>query len=443
MPLSSTCLLAILQRHFGVWLYTISTETLSYSAAWLEAIIADGETEIRSPRAFLKLVYRHDRQKLLKNLRQLSARITSHFNCELRLQCYNGHMHRIELNGVVAKRDFDGSVACIVGTATSVHSRTLHEESLYDLCQNLQSSEARYRALLHDAKSPIIVMDSDTEEIVDVNNATSTVTGYFKAELLKMKMGDLIETLNYNSYPEDAGTAEGTGDTIRAAADKYQIRHEQRLRCKNRGEIMVDISCSNVSVQNRNLRQCILHDVSLHKRTQEALRHMASHDPLTGLPNRDLLSKRLESAVNQAHQHGNLVAVCFADLNKFKQVNDEFGHDVGDFILKNFAARLGGSIRNSDTAARLGGDEFIFILRSFDRVSAIEQAVKKVIRHLNVPYGINNTSIDVHCSIGISIYPLSGTNACELLRRADKAMYYAKKNALPFYFWTEADSKLD
>ncbi|MFA5700330.1 MAG: diguanylate cyclase [Desulfuromonas sp.] len=439
MPASSTRLLAILQRHFGVWLYSVSTGTLSYSAAWLEEIIVDGETNLRSPRAFLQLVHSHDRQKLLKNLRQLHAGLYSRFSCELRLLCQDGHAHRIELNGVVVEHGPNGGVANIVGTATSVHARALHEESLYDLCQNLQSSEARYRALMHDAKSPIIVMDSDTEEIVDANHATSAVTGYFKAELLKMKMGDLIETSECKSCPEVIG---GTRNTIGGMAEKCHPHRELSLKCKNRREIMVDISCSNVSVQNRNLRQCILHDVSMHKRAEEALRHMASHDPLTGLANRDLLSKRLESAIAQARNHKNLVAVCFADLNKFKQVNDLFGHDVGDFVLKNFAARLAGSIRNSDTAARLGGDEFIFILRDFDHVSAIEQAVGKIIGHLNVPYGINNTSIDVHCSIGISIYPLTDSNAYELLQKADKAMYYAKKNALPFYLWTEADPAL-
>ncbi|MDY0212383.1 MAG: diguanylate cyclase [Desulfuromonadaceae bacterium] len=439
MSVPNTRLLSILQRHFGIWQYSVPTETLSYSAAWLAEIIVDEETKTRSPRSFLRLVCRNDRQKLLKNLRQLHAGLNSSFSCELRLLCPDGHAHRIELNGVVAERGINGGVTSIVGTATSVHARTQHEESLYDLFQNLQSSEARYRALMHDAKSPIIVMDCDTEEIVDVNNAASTVTGYFKAELLKMKMRDLIETSNCGSCPEVTGI---TRTNVRDAADKCQTHRELSLKCKNRSELMVDISCSNVSVQNRNLRQCILHDISLHKRAEEALRHMASHDPLTGLPNRDLLSKRLESALKQANEHNNLVAVCFADLNKFKQVNDMFGHDMGDFVLKNFAARLAGSIRNSDTAARLGGDEFIFILRDFDRVSAIEQAVNKIIGHLNVPYGVNGTSVDVRCSIGISIYSDPGTNAFELLQRADKAMYHAKKNALPYYTWTEVDQEL-
>ncbi len=430
MPISNARFLAILQRHFGTWLHSIPTDTLSYSAAWLEEILADGETEIRSPRAFLRLVYRYDRQILLKKLRQLNTGHHSSFSCDVRILLCGGHLHRIELRGVVAERDINGDISSVVGTATNIHARTMHEESLYDLCQNLQSSEARYRALMHDAKSPIIVMDADTDEIVDVNNAASKVTGFFEAELLKMKMGDLIATPRSASRPEVPETA----------VDECQHHREMHLKCKNRKEIMVDISCSNVSVQNRNLRQCILHDVSLHKRTEEALRHMASHDSLTGLANRDLLSKHLENAIAQAHQHKNMVAVCFADLDKFKQVNDIYGHDVGDFILKNFAARLTGSIRNSDTAARLGGDEFIFILRDFDHSKGIEQAVGKIIGHLNVPYGVNSTNIDVNCSIGISIYPHAGTNAWELLQKADKAMYYAKKNALPFYIWPETET---
>lgn len=417
---------ALLQQHFGIWTYSISGAQLDYSPAWLSGIVGTEEKLIRTPRAFLRLIHPDDRSKMIKKLRKLRNGTTSRIECELRLMCGDTHIHRIEIHAVAAERDPRGVVTAIIGTARSVHARSLHEEALYDLCQNLQSSETRYRALLQDAKSPIIVLDSDTKEIVDVNNAASTVTGYSKSELLGMGLNDLVET------PDNAR---------RSFCGERGTKKDLRLKCKSGIKIAVDISCSNVSVQNRNLIQCIVHDVSLRKRTEDTLRYMASHDHLTGLPNRNLLTKQLEKAIRNADAHGHMIAACFVDLNKFKQVNDVFGHDAGDTILKNFSARLSGAIRSSDMAARLGGDEFIFILEDLPNAQAAVKIVKKIIPRLNFPYGIEHESIEVNCSIGISTYPVNSSNALELLYNADKAMYYAKQNALDYYLWPKDNNE--
>jgi diguanylate cyclase (GGDEF)-like protein len=129
------------------------------------------------------------------------------------------------------------------------------------------------------------------------------------------------------------------------------------------------------------------------------------------------------------------------DLNKFKQVNDIFGHEAGDTILKNFAARLSSSIRSSDIAARLGGDEFIFILDNLTDADAAVKIVRKIIPRLDLPYGIEEKSIEVNCSIGISTYPAAGTTALELMHTADKAMYHAKNNGMAFYLWPVKDAR--
>lgn len=135
------------------------------------------------------------------------------------------------------------------------------------------------------------------------------------------------------------------------------------------------------------------------------------------------------------------MAVCFADLNKFKQVNDVYGHDVGDTILKSFAARLLGAIRKNDTAARLGGDEFIFVLENLATAEEVAGVMKHIIQRLNIPYGIQGENIEVNCSIGVSVYPAHGSKPLDLLHLADKAMYHAKGNALDFYLWQEEESK--
>jgi diguanylate cyclase (GGDEF)-like protein/PAS domain S-box-containing protein len=428
MPVTTEQVFALLQRHFGVWVYSVSETLLDYDPAWLGGILGRDETNIRSPRAFLRLVHPVDRCKLIKKYRHLCAGSTVNIGCELRLRCPGGHDHRIEIHAVAAICDAQGNRPFITGTAASIHARTQQEESLYDLCQKLQSSETRYRALLHDARSPIIVMDSDTRTIVDVNNATSTVSGYSKEELLHMKMNDLIE-MPKRRYDLFSGNTKSAGSG-----------EDSNLKCKSGMKIAVDISCSNVSVQGRNLTQCIFHDISLRKHTEETLRFMANHDPLTRLPNRNLLARHLEQALHRARKGSHVVAVCFVDLNKFKQVNDIFGHEAGDTILKNFAARLSSSIRSSDIAARLGGDEFIFILDNLNDADAAVKIVRKIIPRLDLPYGIEEKSIEVNCSIGISTYPAAGTTALELMHTADKAMYHAKNNGMIFYLWPAKDA---
>ncbi|MFO7830981.1 MAG: diguanylate cyclase [Desulfuromonadaceae bacterium] len=420
MPVATDRILSLLQQHFGVWVYSVQEARLNYCPTWLNTIVGTREETTRSPRSFLHLIHPDDRTKLIKKLHLLYSGSTTRIECEMRLMCVDRHIHRIEINAVAADRDQYGIADAIIGTATSVHARSLQEESLYDLCQNLQSSETRYRALLQDAKSPIIVLDSNTKEIVDVNNSASTVTGYSKRELLGMGMNDLVE------IPDDAR---------HSTCGERETRNDMSLICKSGTKIAVDISCSNVSVQDRNLTQCIIHDISLRKHTEDTLRHMASHDPLTGLPNRTMIADQLEKALHNADALGHVIAVCFADLNKFKHVNDVFGHEAGDIILKNFAARLSGAIRHSDMAARLGGDEFIFILENLPNAEAATKIVKKIIPRLNFPYGIEHESIEVNCSIGISTYPTAGSSSLELLHNADKAMYYAKKNALDYHLW--------
>lgn len=423
MSVSIQELFSLFQQHFGIWVYNLQPGCIDYSPAWLGDILASEETEIRSPRAILRLVHPLDRAKLIKKLRQLYKGDNAHIECKLRLSCADTTYHRIEIQAIAAERDLHGNATCICGTATSVQAREVQEEALYDLCQKLQSSETRYRALLNDAQSPIVVMDTVSGRIEDVNNAASSVTGYSRAELLEMKMIDLVEM--------------GEGEQYLATGRRNNIPKERILKCKYGKQIAVEISCSNVSIQDRNLTQCIIHDVSLRKRNEDTLRHMASHDPLTGLPNRNLLAEHLENAMSDADAHGHKVGVCFVDLNKFKQINDVFGHDLGDTILKNFAARLLGAIRKSDTAARLGGDEFIFILGELTDSDAAIRVVKNIIRRLNIPYGIEGRNIDVNCSIGISIYPDTGSSALELMQNADKAMYHAKNNALDYHLWAQ------
>ena len=423
MVISSQHHLELLQQHFGAWSFQINPPKLLYSPKWLAQTTGRDETAIRPLRELLRLVHPTDRHKLIEQIRQLCIGKRPRIDCEIRLQQDEKEFHWIELSAVIAAYAENGAPEMLLGSARSINSRAMHEEALYDLCQKLQASETRYRALLHDAKSPILVIDCNSKAIVDVNSATTRVTGFSKDELLKMKADELI--------------LDPHNQCCRCDTADYSVPgQELSLQCKSGKRLQVELSCSNVSIQDRKLQQCIVHDITLRKRTEDSLRYMACHDPLTGLPNRTLLGQRLEDALEKARKHENLVAVCFVDLNKFKQVNDVFGHDVGDHILTAFAKRLENSIRSSDTAARLGGDEFIFVLGNIYSVETIKQVIEKAIEVLNVPYRVDAKTIKIECSIGVSIFPYAGADPMELLHNADQAMYHAKNNALSYHIYS-------
>lgn len=160
---------------------------------------------------------------------------------------------------------------------------------------------------------------------------------------------------------------------------------------------------------------------------EEAMQHMAFHDTLTGLPNRKLFFDRFTMAMAQADRDKEKVAIAMFDLDKFKNVNDTYGHDVGDLLLKASAECLVDLLRKTDTVARFGGDEFVLILPRLKDVHGASRAADKIIESCQKTFILNGHSLSVAMSIGISIYPDDGQDADTLVKNADIAMYRAKQ----------------
>ena len=156
--------------------------------------------------------------------------------------------------------------------------------------------------------------------------------------------------------------------------------------------------------------------------------HMAHHDALTGLPNRTLLADRVGQAIARAHRSGGKLAVLFLDLDRFKNVNDSFGHAVGDMLLTAVSARLTASRREEDTVARLGGDEFIVSIPDVSDAAEAESVAARILSDLAKPFTINGHHLHADVSIGIALYPRDGDTAETLMRNADTAMYHAKES---------------
>ncbi len=169
-------------------------------------------------------------------------------------------------------------------------------------------------------------------------------------------------------------------------------------------------------------------DITEKKDFEEPLRHMAQYDALTKLPNRALFSDRLQqifSTAKRTHEHFGLM---YIDLDKFKPINDNYGHEAGDQLLKEASHRMQSCVRESDTVARIGGDEFVVLLASLKHDSDAQEVGEKIRLALNLPFKISGNMLNISSSIGVAIYPAHGDNEKELVKNADLAMYYAKEN---------------
>ena len=168
---------------------------------------------------------------------------------------------------------------------------------------------------------------------------------------------------------------------------------------------------------------------------------MATHDSLTGLPNRTLLSDRLTMGLALSRRSGNRLAVLMLDLDRFKAINDTLGHSVGDQLLKAVGEQLAGIIRKSDTVARIGGDEFVLVLPQISQANDVTKLAQRILDVFREPFVFDGHRLDITTSIGIAIYPEDGKEIESLLKNADAAMYWAKEHGRdPYRFYGGEDT---
>jgi diguanylate cyclase (GGDEF)-like protein/PAS domain S-box-containing protein len=177
-----------------------------------------------------------------------------------------------------------------------------------------------------------------------------------------------------------------------------------------------------------------LRDVTMEKNQVLQLRHQAMHDGLTDLPNRTMLYETLEQSIQTSRTNGSMLALLLMDLDRFKEVNDTFGHQFGDLLLQQVAFRLRNQLRTGDTVARLGGDEFAIVLADTPDSTAVARTARNILNALEQPVIVDGQVLEVGASIGIALYPSHGTDARMLLRRADVAMYAAKQAQTGYSF---------
>ena len=236
---------------------------------------------------------------------------------------------------------------------------------------------------------------------------------------LGFEPGELIGRSAFEVY---ADSSEGVAG-VRRALDGESVRMTIDV-----GDRTFDVQLVPLAGDARFAALGLSIDVTEHRLVREQLEHLALHDPLTGLPNRALLLDRLDQAIRAARREESGAALLLMDLDRFKEVNDRFGHPAGDELLRQVASRLRASVREVDTVARLGGDEFAIVLPGAALIAA-GRVARTVRRSLETPFASHGELLDVQPSVGVALVPDHGEDADTLLRRADIAMYVAKRTS--------------
>jgi diguanylate cyclase (GGDEF)-like protein/PAS domain S-box-containing protein len=284
----------------------------------------------------------------------------------------------------------------------------------------LQESEKRMRSVLDNVSDGLATIDQ-AGIIESANPAVGKLFGYAEEELKGQQADILIAT------------------THRSAFDNYLQRrlnldipvsgaHETMGKRKNGSLFPLEFVVSSMQVGSRHLFIATLRDISERKAHTDALEYQALHDALTGLPNRSLFGDRLRQALLAARRNQKMFGVLLLDLDRFKDINDSLGHDRGDSLLQEVTARLRGVLRATDTIARLGGDEFAVLTTDAKHPEDVVATAKKIIASLEGPFAIGDQMVETGASIGIAMYPVHGDDPSTLLRRADVAMYVAKRS---------------
>lgn len=311
-----------------------------------------------------------------------------------------------------------------VAIVDDINSRKRVEEALHAAHQfNLE--------VISNAHEGIVVYDRDLRYVL-WNPSMERLTGLPAGQVLLRPALDVFPHLRESSVDELLIRALN-GETVRSPDTEYRVAETAKT-----GWV------SATYAPHRDAEGHIVGvigtivDVTERKRSEEQLRYQALHDVLTDLPNRTLLHDRLHQALAAARRHDKGLALLLLDLDRFKEVNDTFGHHCGDLLLRQVGIRLRSALRDSDTIGRLGGDEFAVIVPNVD-AEGVMTVVQRLLGALREPFALTHQTFDIAASIGIAQYPDHGSDADILLQRADVAMYSAKRNGGGYAVYAAAE----
>lgn len=315
------------------------------------------------------------------------------------------------------------------------------------LRNEVAENERHFRFIAENSVDVIWTMDLATRRLTYISPSVLALRGFTAAEVMQQNLYDwmtaesaeqVLATLEDAIVRWNAGDRRDTKRTLaiqQPHKDGHLIHTEvvTTLHANDAGEL--------VSVLG------VTRDISERKASEEMMHNLAFYDALTKLPNRRLLQDRLQQAMITAHREQQKMALLFIDLDHFKPVNDQYGHQTGDWLLKMVARRMLNCVRESDTVARMGGDEFVVLLPGPIEKEQVLPIAEKIHARLNQSFEMSDgTPLSIACCIGIALYPEHGKNQKQLLKHGDQAMYQAKesgRNQIQFFTPALARSEPD
>ncbi|MCK4743197.1 MAG: diguanylate cyclase [Sulfuriflexus sp.] len=292
-----------------------------------------------------------------------------------------------------------------------------------------------YKFMIQNSQDVIYTTDSNGV-FTFINSRAECLLGFSESELI----GKHYSVLVYHEDIEDANKQ--FYEQIEPGCESKS--YELRLKCKlgDGGPILFDIRSipfpylieNNgiyvVDVTTKSIlgTYCMARDITERKRVEDVINHSAHHDFLTGLPDKLLINDRIDAAIAQSRRSKKIFAVLFLDLDGFKDVNDTYGHSMGDALLQAVSARIRSCVREIDTLARVGGDEFMLLVSQIDERSGVHKIAEKIIHEIEKPYTLMGSEMTLSASIGVAMYPDDGETKDELVSNADMAMYHVKRS---------------
>jgi diguanylate cyclase (GGDEF)-like protein/PAS domain S-box-containing protein len=301
-----------------------------------------------------------------------------------------------------------------------------HEFLSYAVVRDISARKATENTLemaaqvFENSRDAIAITDRQ-HRVLAVNQAFSDITGFAAQDIVGAELPHLRTGEHEPNFYQQIWN-------YVAANDHWEGEVWSERKNGEAYPVWVALTAIRDGVDQVSNYMAILSDITDRKRVEEHTRHLAEHDFLTDLPNRVLFLDRLHQALASARRKQTRVAIMFVDLDRFKGINDSFGHHVGDAVLREVAARLTGCVRGVDTVSRQGGDEFVVILADIGGVDQAAHVANSVMAAVAQPVQFDGSVVNLSVSIGISIYPTDGEDLDTLLKHADVAMYHAKQN---------------
>lgn len=334
-------------------------------------------------------------------------------NYALKIHHKDGHLTSILFNATVYRNEA-GQIAGIFAAARDITDIELIQQAL-------KSSEDLFKAMFTEAPLGIALIDSLTGQINAVNPMFAKIAGRTMVEMMNIDWMSI-------THPDDLQKDLDNMALLNAGKISGFTMEKRYLRLDG-SFVWINMTIAPIVVADKAHPQhlCMIEDISARKITEKTIKQLAFHDPLTQLPNRRLLYERLKHSIDVGRRDGKNLALLMLDLDRFKRVNDSFGHLAGDELLQKVAERIAARLRDVDMVARLGGDEFVVLLENITQPEDAAQVANEIIADLTARFCLSQSDdILIGASIGISLYPQHGTSPEMLMDHADAALYQAK-----------------